>query len=50
MSLKGEHSPGDVLGETDVDLTGDLTLAYTIAPGSGTTTLAVKMPGSPAMV
>ena len=44
MSLGGEHSLGDVLGETDVDLTGDLSLAYTLAGQPGVFTAAVVVP------
>ncbi len=48
MSLKGEHGLGDVLGDTDVDLGGDLTLAYTIAgiPGVFTASVVVPEPGT----
>ncbi len=48
MSLKGEHALGDVLGQTDVDLTGDLSLAYTIAgvPGVFTASVVVPEPGT----
>ena len=48
MSLKGEHDLGDVLGETDVDLGGDLSLAYTIAgiPGVFTASVVVPEPGT----
>ena len=48
MSLEGEHSLGDVLGETDADLGGDLSLAYTIAgvPGVFTASVVVPEPGT----
>ena len=47
MSLGGEHALGDVLGNTDVDLGGDLSLAYTIAgvPGVFTASIVVPEPG-----
>ena len=52
MSLKGEHDLGDVLGETDVDLGGDLSLAYTIAgiPGVFTAGVVVPEPSSFALL
>ena len=48
MSLKGEHGLGDVIGQTDVDLGGDLSLAYTIAgvPGIFTASVVVPEPGT----
>ena len=48
MSLKGEHSLGDVIGDADVDLGGDLSLAYTIAgiPGVFTASVVVPEPGT----
>ena len=48
MSLKGEHALGDVIGQTDVDLGDDLTLAYTIAgvPGVFTASVVVPEPGT----
>ena len=52
MSLKGEHGLGDVIGETDVDLGGDLSLAYTIAgvPGIFTASVVVPEPGTLVML
>ena len=48
MSLNGKHDLGDVLGETDADLGGDLSLAYTIAgvPGVFTASVVVPEPGT----
>ncbi len=48
MSLKGEHGLGDVIGETDADLAGDLSLAYTLAgqPGVFTASVVVPEPGT----
>ena len=48
MSLNGEHGLGDVIGQTDVDLGGDLTLAYTMAgvPGVFTASVVVPEPGT----
>ncbi len=48
MQIKGEHSLGDVIGETDVDLAGDLTLAYTLVgvPGVFTASVVVPEPGT----
>ncbi len=52
MSLKGEQALGDVIGEANVDLTGDLTLAYTLAgmPGIFTASVVVPEPGSFALL
>ncbi len=48
ITLKGEHALGDVIGQTDVDLTGDLTLTYTLAgqPGIFTASVVVPEPGT----
>ncbi len=48
MTLKGEHALGDVIGQTDVDLTGDLTLTYTLVgqPGLFTASVVVPEPGT----
>ncbi len=48
MQIKGEHALGDVIGQTDVDLTGDLTLTYTLAgqPGLFTASVVVPEPGT----
>ena len=48
MSFGGEHSLGDVIGDADVDLGGDLSLAYTIAgvPGVFTASVVVPEPGT----
>ena len=48
MSLGGEHALGNVIGQTDVDLGDDLTLAYTIAgvPGVFTASVVVPEPGT----
>ncbi len=48
MQIKGEHVLGDVIGQTDVDLRSDLTLAYTIAgePGIFTASVVVPEPGT----
>ena len=48
MTLKGEHALGDVIGETDVDLTSDLSLVYTLAgqPGIFTASVVVPEPGT----
>ena len=48
MALKGEHALGDVIGQTDVDLTGDLTLTYTLVgqPGLFTASVVVPEPGT----
>ena len=52
MSLNGEHGLGDVIGQTDVDLGGDLSLAYTIAgvPGVFTASVVVPEPGTIVML
>ncbi len=52
MSLTGEHGLGDVIGQTDVDLGGDLSLAYTIAgvPGVFTASVVVPEPGMLALL
>ena len=48
VTLKGEHALGDVIGQTDVDLTGDLTLTYTLVgqPGLFTASIVVPEPGT----
>ncbi len=44
MSLDGKHSLGDVVGDTDVDLTSDLTLTYTIEGQRGIFAAEVVVP------
>ncbi len=48
ITLKGEHALGDVIGQTDVDLTGDLSLTYTLVgqPGLFTANVVVPEPGT----
>ncbi len=52
MSLGGEHSLGDVIGDTDVNLGSDLTLVYTLAdrPGIFMASVVVPEPSSFALL